>query len=174
MGVICGGGLLICLVPMLTLLPVLLLRGRQNVLDHAVVGEANTRERLENIWLKRPVTVTVITAALCGLAATQASRMYFDYNLLNMQSAGLPAVEFEHKLIKTTPKSVIFRRVLVATNVPQALELEERAKTLPTVASVESMTQFLAEDQTRKLRLVDEIKVDLAGLRFLEPDRADR
>jgi len=29
MGIICGGGLLICLVPMLTLLPVLLLRGRQ-------------------------------------------------------------------------------------------------------------------------------------------------
>jgi predicted RND superfamily exporter protein len=106
------------------------------------------------------------------LAATQISRMYFDYNLLNMQSAGLPAVEFEHKLIKKTPKSVIFA-VLVATNVPQALELEKRAKALPTVAGVESMIQFLAEDQTRKLLLVDEIKVDLANLRFLDPDRAE-
>ncbi len=34
MGIICGGGLLVCFVPMITLLPVLLLRGRQNVLDH--------------------------------------------------------------------------------------------------------------------------------------------
>ena len=34
MGIICGGGMLVCLVPMMTLLPVLLLRGRQNVLDH--------------------------------------------------------------------------------------------------------------------------------------------
>ena len=34
MGIICGGGLLICLVPMMTMLPVLLLRGRQNVVDH--------------------------------------------------------------------------------------------------------------------------------------------
>ena len=35
MGIICGGGLLLCLVPMMTMLPVLLLRGRQNVIDHA-------------------------------------------------------------------------------------------------------------------------------------------
>jgi predicted RND superfamily exporter protein len=34
MGKICGGGLIICLIPMMTLLPVLLLRGRQNVIDH--------------------------------------------------------------------------------------------------------------------------------------------
>ena len=34
MGIICGGGLLICLIPMMTMLPVLLLRGRQNVIDH--------------------------------------------------------------------------------------------------------------------------------------------
>src|SRR5205823_7562545 len=31
MGVICGGGLLLCFIPMMTLLPILLLRGRQNV-----------------------------------------------------------------------------------------------------------------------------------------------
>jgi predicted RND superfamily exporter protein len=34
MGIICGGGLLVCFIPMMTLLPVLLLRGRQNVIDH--------------------------------------------------------------------------------------------------------------------------------------------
>jgi uncharacterized protein len=172
MGVICGGGLLICLIPMLTLLPVLLLRGRQNVIDHAAGDRPSTRARLENLWLDRPVIVTLITLACCGLAATQLKRTYFDYNLLNMQSKGLPAVEFEHLLIKSTPKSVIFA-ALVATNLPQALEFEERAKALPTVAGVETMTRFLAEDQTRKLRLVNEIKADLAGLRFLEPDTAD-
>src|SRR5436305_14922148 len=36
MGIICGGGMLVCLVPLMTMLPVLLLRGRQNVLDHDV------------------------------------------------------------------------------------------------------------------------------------------
>ncbi len=36
MGIICGGGLLVCLIPMMTILPVMLLRGRQNVLDHQI------------------------------------------------------------------------------------------------------------------------------------------
>ena len=57
MGIICGGGLLICLVPMMTLLPVLLLKGRQNVIDHAEGDLAERRARIENLWLQRPVLV---------------------------------------------------------------------------------------------------------------------
>src|SRR3974377_2448964 len=54
MGIICGGGLVICLVPMMTLLPVLLLRGRQNVVDHEQGELAEKRARIENLWLGRP------------------------------------------------------------------------------------------------------------------------
>src|SRR5437016_13895654 len=43
MGLISGGGVLICLAPMMTLLPVLLLRGRQNVLDHQWPAELDPR-----------------------------------------------------------------------------------------------------------------------------------
>src|SRR6185369_4257692 len=72
MGIICGGGLLVCLVPMMTLLPVLLLRGRQNVLDHELgptLGRQESvsvdrRARIENFWLRRPVTVMIVIAAL--------------------------------------------------------------------------------------------------------------
>ena len=32
-------------------------------------------------------------------------KVYFDYNLLHMQSAGLPAVEFEKKLHQFAPRS---------------------------------------------------------------------
>ncbi len=48
MGLICGGGLLVCLVPMMTMLPVLLLRGRQNVLDHGIRDD-DRRARIENL-----------------------------------------------------------------------------------------------------------------------------
>src|SRR5437763_16101174 len=89
MGIICGGGLIICFIPMMTLLPVLLLRGRQNVVDHELGNVAQRRARIENIWLQRPIAVTFITVALCALAATQIRKVYFDYNLLNMQSDGL-------------------------------------------------------------------------------------
>jgi len=74
MGIISGGGLLICLVPMMTLLPVLLLRGRQNVLDHTFPQAVEKRARLEKMWLERPLLVTGITVALCLVSLLKASR----------------------------------------------------------------------------------------------------
>jgi hopanoid biosynthesis associated RND transporter like protein HpnN len=179
MGVICGGGLLICLIPMLTMLPVFLLRGRQNVIDHVQGDVDERRARIENLWLQRPVLTTVITLALCALAATQIHKVYFDYNLLNMQSEGLPAVEYEKKLVfadKAVPgetnsntKSVLYAAV-IATNLEHAIILEQQITNLPSVAGVESITRFLSEDQTRKLRIVGEVKRDLANIRFPPPD----
>ena len=111
MGIICGGGLLVCLVPMMTMLPVMLLRGRQNVIDHRAT-EDETRARIENIWLQRPVLVMVVTAGLCVAALFEARKVHFDYNLLKMQSPSLPSVVFEQKLIDSADKSVLFGAVV--------------------------------------------------------------
>jgi len=166
MGIICGGGLLVCFIPMITLLPVLLLRGRQNVLDHTL-GDVARRVRIENIWLERPVLVMVIVGILCMLALTQARKVYFDYNLLNMQSAGLPAVVFEQKLIDSADKSVLYGAV-IADSLVQAVELQMQIEKLPTVASngVQSMALYLSEDQTEKLRLIGQIKQQVTALQF--------
>jgi hypothetical protein len=170
MGIICGGGLLVCLIPMMTLLPVLLLRGRQNVIDHQI-GDLERRARIENLWLKRPVLVTGLVLGLCALALTQVHKVYFDYNLLNMQSAGMPAVVFEQKLIDSADKSVIYGAV-VADSLAEAVRLEEALKMLPTVASngVQSIAFFLNQDQTEKLKVIGQIKRDVAPLQFGEAD----
>ena len=99
MGVIAGGGLALCLFPMMTMLPALLLRGRQNAMDHKVGMPEEGRAHIESMWLKRPGLVVGGTLALCALAATQFHKVVFDYNLLNMQSKGLPAVVYEKKLL---------------------------------------------------------------------------
>ena len=191
MGIICGGGLLICLIPMMTVLPVLLLEGRQNVIDHEQGAVDERRARIENLWLQRPILVGCLTVALCAAAATQVPKVFFDYNLLNLQSEDLPAVRFFEKHYtnarsrRPTPtaggagpldatnasaKSLLYAAV-IATNLEQAVALEQQLTNLPAVASVESMTRFLAEDQTRKLALVGEVKATLASLRFAESDR---
>src|SRR4029077_6339828 len=108
------------------------------------------------------------------LASTQIPKVYFDYNLLNMQSEGLPSVEFEKKLIyanqtNSTPKSVLYAAV-IATNLQQGIELEKRLTNLPSVSGVESITHFWTEDQTPKREIVKEIKQELAVFRFPEPD----
>jgi hopanoid biosynthesis associated RND transporter like protein HpnN len=169
MGIICGGGLLVCLVPMMTMLPALLLCGRQNLADHKQGEIAEKRARIENLWLRRPGLTVGVILALCALAATQLPKMYFDYNLLHMQSDGLPAVEFEKDLIASTPKSVLFGAV-IATNLSQAVALERQLTNLPSVASIDSITGFLSEDQTRRLVMVGDIKRELAPVHFGEPD----
>jgi predicted RND superfamily exporter protein len=178
MGIICGGGMLVCLVPMLTLLPVLLFRGTQNALDRSnpakpvkIAKPAKTefRSRIENIWLQRPVTVTVVTIVLTLLALTQFSKVYFDYDLLNMQSQGLPAVVFEQKLIHSSSKSVLFAAVVVDST-EKAVELEKKLKALPSVTNVVSMASYLAEDPKEKLKLIGDIKQEIAPIQFRPAD----
>jgi hopanoid biosynthesis associated RND transporter like protein HpnN len=169
MGVICGGGLIVCLIPMMTMLPLLLLRGRQNVLDHEQGDLLGRRARIENLWLQRPVWVAGVTGVLCLLAATQIPKVYFDYDLLHMQSRGLPAVVFEQKLIDSTPKSVLFGAV-IATNVQQAVYFEQQLTNLPAVSGVETITRFFTEDPAPKLAMIGEIKHTLAPVHFQPPD----
>ena len=168
MGIIAGGGLLVCLAPMMTLLPVLLLRGKQNVIDH-IAPPVDRRAQFERIWLNRPITVLVVTAVLCVLSVARFDKVHFDYNLLNMQSAGLPAVVFEKKLINTASNSVLFGAV-VATNLQQAAQLEHQLTNLTTVANVRSMSQFLAEDATPKLALIRQVKADASTVKFAPRD----
>ncbi|MCL4178144.1 MAG: MMPL family transporter [Verrucomicrobia bacterium] len=171
MGIICGGGLLICLVPMMTLLPALLLRGRQNVLDHHYQERIRRRARFEQLWLNRPWLVIGLTVGISIWAWDRSGRVGFDYNLLNLQTQGLPAVEYEKKLIRSAEKSVLYCAV-ITDSLEQALALEQTVKRMPTVASVNSMSTFLAEDSAAKLELVRAIKDELAGLDFRPIDPA--
>lgn len=169
MGIICGCGLLICLVPMMTLLPVLLLRGKQNILDRQLENVLPVRARLEQFWLERPWLVIFGGIILCGLALSQIGKVHFDYNLLNMQTKDLPAVIFERKLITSAEKSVLFAAVL-ADSEKEALAYEEKIRALPAVATVESLSRFLTQDPTEKLNLIRAIKGEVSELEFAEPD----
>lgn len=169
MGVITGAGMLICLIPMMTLLPVSLLSGRQNLIDHRQPLPSSRRARIERLWLERPMLVLGGSVALCLLAGLQMRRVYFDYNLLNMQSQDLPAVIFERKLIESASKSVLFAAV-VSESLDESARLASQLTNLPSVASIDSMTPFLRGDQTTKLALIGEIKAEVSSIQFAAPD----
>jgi hopanoid biosynthesis associated RND transporter like protein HpnN len=177
MGVICGGGLLVSLVPMVTLLPVLLLRGRQNVLDHDLgpvlerqeAVEIDKRARIENLWLRRPKTTVGIVVGLTCLLAIPARKVSFDYNLLHMQSRGLPAVLFQDKLITVSQRSVLFGAI-VADDLTQATNLIAGLTNLPTVKGVDSMAPYLTADVEGKLGTVHDIKQAASSIAFAPVD----
>jgi hopanoid biosynthesis associated RND transporter like protein HpnN len=177
MGIICGGGMLVCLVPMMTMLPAWLLRGRQNVLDVELgpkleiqsAEEIDRRARIENFWLRRPWMVIGVVLALSAVSVTWARRVTFDYNLLHMQSAVLPAVLYQDKLIKSSSRSVLFGAI-VADNLTQATNLITQITNLPTVGAVESMAPYLTENQERKLKLLTQVKQVASEIQFQAVD----
>jgi hypothetical protein len=170
MGIICGGGLLVCLIPMMTMLPVLLLRGRQNVLDHQIRDD-DRRARLERIWLERPVLLLGLTATMCLAAWFGARKVYFDYNLIKMQSPSLSSVVFEQTLLDSADKSLLYGAVL-ADSLTNAVAWQEQIERLPGVADTEPpfYRDFLHPDQGSRRKLIGEVKQAVAGLHFKPPD----
>jgi hypothetical protein len=59
---------------------------------------------------------------------------------------------------------------VIADTPQQAVELERKLTNLTAVASVQSMANYLIENPTNKLRLIGEVKRDLAPLEFKQPD----
>jgi uncharacterized protein len=100
---------------------------------------------------------------------SQFPKLSFDYNLLNLQSRGLPAVGIEEKLIRSGSQSLLHAMV-VADSLEQAAKLEERILELEPVAGVTSMVHYLTEDQTRKLQIIGELKGMAGSLGLPEPD----
>jgi hopanoid biosynthesis associated RND transporter like protein HpnN len=169
MGIICGGGLLICFIPMMTMLPAMLLRGRQNIIDRRTTEDV-TRARIENIWLQRPALVIGITAALCAAALFEARKVHFDYNLIKMQSQNLPSVVFAHKLLDSADKSLLYGAV-IADSLTNAVDLTEKIKKLPTVAEVEPpFYENFLENPAEKFKLIGDIKQEITTLQFNPPD----
>ena len=170
MGLISGIGLLVCLVPMMTLLPLLLARGKTDLPDEREVRRGSGRRaRIEQIWLKRPKLVLVCGTALTIIAVARFHRLDFDYNLLHLQTRNLPAVSLEEKLMQSGSQSLL-SAVSIAGSLSQAQELEERIKALPSVASVNSMVKYLTENQARKLQLLREIKTRVGDIQVPSPD----
>lgn len=177
MGIICGGGMIMSLIPMMTLLPVLLLRGTQNRIDHEKgevlqkeeAEEVDRRAKLEQLWLRHPIPVTLLVIGITAWSWNSLQRVRFDYNLLNMQSEGLAAVVYQDKLIQSSTRSVLYGAV-VAESRSEAIRLQQAMEKLPTVGSVDSIVPMLTEDIAPKIPLIERVKRLLAPIQFSPTD----
>jgi hopanoid biosynthesis associated RND transporter like protein HpnN len=194
MGLIAGSGVIVCLLPMLTLLPLLLVGGKPDLRDQLAIGSnhksrdplmislqssihhplaaqsTNTRwARFEQVYLKRPWLVLLGGAIFTMFTIVGSFKVQFDYNLLHLQSRDLPAVRLQHQLTLAGSQSLLSCAV-IADSLPQAWEWERRINQLPSVARVISLVKYLTEDQERKLTLIREIKQELGAIPLPELD----
>jgi len=169
MGFIAGAGLLLCLLPMLTLLPLLLAkrdRARRTQKPRVRMAPAC----IEQTWLRHPKILLGCAAAFTVFCLVNLPFLRFDYNLLNLQSSDLPAVQIEQKLIEASTQSLLYG-VVMADSLEQATRLQRKLEKLPEVASVTSMVDYLSEDQSPKLQRIRQIQEKAESLKLPAPDQ---
>jgi len=127
MGVICGSGLLISLIPMTTFLPALL-----------SLGKRESRRKLRRRYSHHRARIDLLLGVGATiLAAAQIRKVRFDYNLLHLQSRGLSSVFYEHKLMETDMRSVLFGAVMV-NSLQEAAEMEEKIAALDPAGKIKA------------------------------------
>jgi hopanoid biosynthesis associated RND transporter like protein HpnN len=172
LGWIAGTGVLLSFVAMTTMLPALLsLHERKERPVQARSQGVPWLAWLEERWLGHAGWVLGAGALFTLWCALQIPRVYFDYNLLNLQSQSLESVRSELHLIRSSERSVLFA-VAVAADSRQAEELTRRFQALPTVSTVESVAPLVPSDVEKKTPYVREVQKIMAGVEVPRAPRA--
>lgn len=171
MGIITGGGMLLCLVPMMTLLPVMLLKGKQICIDTNTARKKPFRYHVEQVWLSHPGKILGLCAAVTIFSAFMIPRVTFDYNLLHLQTDGISSVALEKKLISSASKSILYC-ASIADDADEAIRRKEQFSKLESVASVDMLAEILNRDPAEGLDLRSAIVEKARQLTWLPVDSA--
>jgi hopanoid biosynthesis associated RND transporter like protein HpnN len=152
LGVIAGGGILICTVAAFVVLPAVLVVADRHRGGHAIPAPLQSRG-LRYLTSKYPALVTVVSSVVIAGISTYAFRVEYDYNLLHLQATGLESVEVQKRIFDQADNSLLFA-VSLADSPQQVLELKQKFEALPTVHHVEELAAILpryAADDTQLL-----------------------
>lgn len=173
LGIIAGGGMLIATAAMMTVLPSLLLLIHRKQEATQIPAQA-VATHVEQILLRRPYLMLTVFGIITAGALLVGWTARFDYNVLDLQSKGLPSVETELRLLKADVESTLFAAI-VCDDFKQVRDLQERLSKLPSVATVHSIAELIPEQQEQKAKIVHAIQQELGSVQFEIPpsDPAD-
>ena len=161
LGIIAGGGILLCALATFLVLPALITIADQNVepqkLPTPFQGKA-----LNALISKAPRTV--LAASILGILGTSVFMWSFeggipkpgikyDSNLLNLQAEGLDSVELQKKIFQDAQHSLLYA-VSVADSPEETQELKRKFEALPTVHHVEELGSRIPGFQSEHTKLL--------------------
>jgi predicted exporter len=162
LGVISGGGILLCIVGALTLLPAII-----SLADGARPADPVPQPLRVDSWvaplLQRPRWVVVGALVATGLIALGIRNLTYDHNLLNLQPVGLESVELEQRLLEETDQSVWFALSIADTR-EELLERKKKFEALGSVERTKEILSWLPSDCDAKSPVIARIRQRLAHL----------
>ncbi len=167
LGMIAGGGVLLCLAAEMLVLPAMLAlrdRHRASLAKTADVSHWGSG-RVDQFLKKRAKAIAVVAGAATLLSIWSFKVVDFDYNLLNLQSKNLESVRFERMLLDSGSKSTIFA-ISITDNLEQTKQRVDKFKKLSTVLDADSITSMIPENQPAKMKIIKRIRSRLEGAKI--------
>ncbi len=162
LGLIAGGGILLCIVASLTVLPVMI-RSLDRDQSHWQPPRPLPFAALCTPVLWFPRTALLLTVVATAWLGCGIPRLAFDHNLLNLQAAGLESVEWEHRLLESGDHGVWF--AVSMTSTPQELAArKERFAKLTCVQRVEEISSLSPAADPQKSEIIRHIHRTLGNL----------
>jgi uncharacterized protein len=154
LGIIAAGGIVLCLLGMVLLLPALIsLEERWRKPVYSLPERVGKRDAMfEKMYSHYYLIIFVSLGILLGCGYVSKD-LHFDYNLLNMQAKGTEAVHYEMKIIENA-KRASWNAALIADDIQDAKEKHRVLKGMPSVGKVESLLTAIPEDQEARIRNV--------------------
>lgn len=160
MGLIAAGGIVLCLIAVLSAFPALLAltgsRWKRYIHPREGGEEADFLHTHLHFVHRRPgVTVCAGVVVLAALGL-EASRLRYDPNVLNLHPPGIESVEWENRLIADDARSAWAG--LVVTTPDRAPDLVARLRGSAEVSDVGGMGQFILTNGEERTRLLNELR----------------
>jgi hopanoid biosynthesis associated RND transporter like protein HpnN len=155
LGVIAGGGILLCAVAQLVVLPACIyLSDRGRTSDR--IPDPVPVHRLIAPLMRVPRLVVAAGIGVSIFCATGLPRLWYDHNLLNMQPIGLESVELERKLLTESDQSVWYA-ISIADTREELLKRKARFDALESVERTQEIVSLLPLDHDEKRPIIERI-----------------
>lgn len=162
LGLIAGGGIVLCALAELLVLPAALA-----IVDKSPWGERLPTPLPMHRWLdpvmRRPGTWLAASSVVALVASLGLGRLWYDYNLLHMQPEGLESVVWQDRLLERSGQGVWFALSL-ADRPEELLAKKARFEALPSVAHTEEIVSLLPPPGSAATPTVRRLSQGLAGL----------
>lgn len=153
LGFIAGSGVLLCLIAALILLPALLKIRRHVIIRPRGMARIRKVQPVVDQPAFHPIVVLLAACALAGVGIYGFRYIRYDDNLLRLQAKGLPAVEWEHRIIRGAGQSTWYGALMIE-DLDSLRRKRPVLESRPVVNRVEDVTDLLPKEQdTRRQQL---------------------
>lgn len=162
LGIIAGGGILLCCGAALFVLPAMVRLTDADRGQESIPGPLDVHGWLSPLF-RRPAWLFCASIGVTTFVALGIGRLWYDHNLLNLQPEGLESVRLEHRLIEESDRSVWFALSL-ANSRKELLDRKKQFESLESVDRVEQIVTLIPADQHLRKPIITRIHSQLGHL----------